>query len=285
MKAIKRGAMMALDECQFQFKGRRWNCSTINSPQLFARLPEFGLRESAFIYALSSAALTHSITQACSDGKIVGCSCDTSLKGFTQEGYKWEGCSDNVGYGQGISEKFLDPRIKNRTNILLINIHNNEAGRQLIERNMQKQCKCHGVSGSCELKTCWRSMPTFKQIGAKLKEKFDAATEIKVKRSQTRRKLIPRNQQFKKLTTTDLVYLNRSPDYCEPNTQLASFGTHGRVCNRTSRGIDGCNLLCCGRQYYTTIEHVKYKCNCTFVWCCTVNCQECNKIEQVTKCM
>jgi hypothetical protein len=132
MNAIKRGAMMALDECQAQFKSRRWNCSTLASPNLFAKLPEYGLRESAFIYALASAALTHSITQACSDGKISGCSCDASLKGLTQDGYRWSGCSDNVGYGMGITEKFLDPRIKNKTNILLINIHNNEAGRQVV---------------------------------------------------------------------------------------------------------------------------------------------------------
>lgn len=90
-----------------------------------------GLRESAFVYALASASIAHSITQACSDGRIAGCSCDASIKGRTPEGYRWAGCSDNIVYGMGVAEKFLDPRIRNRTNILLINIHNNEAGRQV----------------------------------------------------------------------------------------------------------------------------------------------------------
>ena len=35
---------------------------------------------------------------------------------------------------------------------------------QLLERNMKVECKCHGVSGSCELKTCWRSVASFRMV-------------------------------------------------------------------------------------------------------------------------
>ena len=35
---------------------------------------------------------------------------------------------------------------------------------QLLERNMKVECKCHGVSGSCELKTCWRSLASFRMV-------------------------------------------------------------------------------------------------------------------------
>jgi hypothetical protein len=90
-----------------------------------------GLREASYLYALSSAALTYTITQACSEGKINGCSCDKSDSGETQDGFKWAGCSDNVVYGMGVSEKFLDPRIRNRSNVLLINMHNSQAGREV----------------------------------------------------------------------------------------------------------------------------------------------------------
>lgn len=66
-----------------------------------------------------------------------------------------------------------------------MNLHNNEAGRKLILANMRIDCKCHGVSGSCELKTCWRATPSFKEIGAMLKEKFDSATEVQLEVPET----------------------------------------------------------------------------------------------------
>jgi len=43
---------------------------------------------------------------------------------------------------------------------------------------MKVQCKCHGVSGSCEVKTCWRSVPSFRELGVILKEKYNGATEV-----------------------------------------------------------------------------------------------------------
>lgn len=43
---------------------------------------------------------------------------------------------------------------------------------------MQIKCKCHGISGNCELKTCWRSAPDFRQVGKILKENFRAAVLV-----------------------------------------------------------------------------------------------------------
>lgn len=50
---------------------------------------------------------------------------------------------------------------------------------QAILHNMQVECKCHGVSGSCELRTCWKVMPPFRRVGIVLKERFDGATEVR----------------------------------------------------------------------------------------------------------
>lgn len=47
---------------------------------------------------------------------------------------------------------------------------------------MKLRQKCHGLSGSCELKTSWWSLPSFREVGNTLKEKYDQATEMKIQK-------------------------------------------------------------------------------------------------------
>ena len=116
-ETIKRAAKLTLDECSNQFKNRRWNCSTIRPPYIFGRLPETGIREASFLYALSSAALTYSITNACSEGRLTGCSCDETRRGLSAEGFRWSGCSDNIAYGMGVAEVNINFKIKKKFKI------------------------------------------------------------------------------------------------------------------------------------------------------------------------
>ena len=102
--------------------------------------------------------------------------------------------SDNLRYGIKFAKKFIDApdkRLLKKTGEIrnLMNLHNNEAGRrvslhclimftltnihQAIARLMLMKCRCHGVSGSCEFKTCWKSLPQFAEIGKYLKYKYD----------------------------------------------------------------------------------------------------------------
>ena len=142
---------------------------------------------------------------------------------------------------------------------------------------MRRVCKCHGVSGSCELKTCWRAMPSFREIGEKLKQKFDGATEVQQKRMGSRRILLPQNQQYKPHSDEDLVYLEASPDFCEFDPKTGSLGTQGRKCSKDSKAIDGCELMCCGRGAVAKKRKIVERCMCKFHWCCYVKCKECTR--------
>lgn len=97
-----------------------------------------GTKETAFIYAVTAAGLVHSVTRSCSAGNMTECSCDTKLQngGSASEGWHWGGCSDDIHYGMSFSRKFLDGPTKNITGkdgsgLLAMNLHNNEAGRQV----------------------------------------------------------------------------------------------------------------------------------------------------------
>ena len=81
----------------------------------------------------------------------------------------------------------------------------------------------------------------------------------------------------------EMVYLDVSPNYCDRDMSLGSLGTTDRYCNRTARGIDGCDLLCCGRGYNTHQINRKWQCRCKFQWCCHVQCEVCHEgLEQYT---
>lgn len=214
---------------------------------------------------------------------------------------------------------------------------------------MREECKCHGMSGSCSVKTCWMRLPNFRVIGDSLKDRFDGASRVQVSnslrnnnenqitRSNRRNKNIaqnsnnvretnsvhrvgqnhkkqnrwvelnsnlaqnliknyflhnrykfslkPYNPDHKPPTPKDLVYFEQSPGFCEKNLRLGILGTHGRQCNDTSIGVDGCDLMCCGRGYRTQEVTVVERCACTFHWCCEVKCKTCRTKKTIHTCL
>ena len=143
-------------------------------------------------------------------------------------------------------------------------------------------CKCHGVSGSCSLKTCWQQLPTFREVGDRLKQRYDGATETKFNKRGT--KLKKKNRRYNEPSAEDFIYLSPSPDYCEQNEDTGSLGTVGRECRRDSQGMDGCTLLCCGRGYNTFKRKLVERCHCKFYWCCFVRCKTCERVVDVQTC-
>lgn len=98
-----------------------------------------GTREAAYIHAITAAGVSYAITKGCSQGELQGCGCDQSKVGEAGT-FTWAGCSDNVMYGTAFSKRFTDARerLKNTNGRSLMNLHNNQAGREVSRRNQSR---------------------------------------------------------------------------------------------------------------------------------------------------
>lgn len=95
-----------------------------------------GTRESAFVYALSAAAISHTIARACTSGDLRLCSCGPIPGEIPEPGYRWGGCADNLHYGLLMGSKFSDAPMKMKKKSgsnanKLMHLHNSEVGRQV----------------------------------------------------------------------------------------------------------------------------------------------------------
>lgn len=87
-------------------------------------------RETAYIYAISSAGVMYSVTRACAQGSLVGCGCDDSVRKKDTHGkFEWGGCSENLQYGSKFAEEFVDVKEQDVNEVGLMNLWNNKAGR------------------------------------------------------------------------------------------------------------------------------------------------------------
>ncbi|XP_070559384.1 protein Wnt-5b-like isoform X2 [Ptychodera flava] len=289
MLPISNGARSGINECQHQFSQRRWNCSTANDKSVFARVMAIASREAAFTYAISAAGVMNAISRSCREGELDKCGCSKAVRPVNlDKDWLWGGCGDNVDYGYLFGKQFVDAKEeKNAAKGAKqkarreMNLHNNEAGRKVVQSMAGVACKCHGVSGSCSMKTCWLQLANFRDVGERLKEKYDGATEM---RHSRRGKLHVANEKYNEPTNYDLVYLEQSPDYCVRDDRTGSLGTQGRFCNKTSQGTDGCTIMCCGRGYNTYKQEVVERCHCKFHWCCYVKCKKCRKTIDINVC-
>ncbi|XP_066253858.1 protein Wnt-10b-like [Euwallacea similis] len=229
--------------------------------------------------------------------------------------WKWGGCSHNLKYGLRFSKMFLDSREKADDIHSKTNLHNNQVGRMMVKHNMDVRCKCHGVSGSCQLKTCWRATPDLKSVGRLLMEKYSSAIlidpnqnpslDLNLGRKNSRKfNTVNSNSPYRKVTiqpqakrkkskgnkrkkdlTFDLLYYERSPNFCDNITSLDIPGTTGRACNSTIKmGPNSCTSLCCGRGYNSVKRTKLERCHCEFVWCCEVKCDICSETKWINVC-
>lgn len=164
---------------------------------------------------------------------------------------------------------------------------------------MKQVCKCHGVSGSCTMKVCWKVMPEFRVIGDQLLKRYNQAMQLKDSEVRNRveklKTIINRrnrqvNSKYERNQKDELIFIDRSPNFCKSNIGFDLPSTTGRICNTVSlthknlthknyelNSKDSCENLCCGRGYYSVETVTEEECDCQFQWCCSVKCKICKK--------
>lgn len=292
LSIVKTGGHLGLEECQKQFKNEIWNC-TLDNKHVFKELPIFvkttlpyATKETAFIHAISAAAITQEISHQCKQGKIPGCTCAVIKKQRkASDDWQWGGCSDNVKFGERETKRFIDKLETGNDGRTAFNLHNNDVGRKVVRGNLRRECKCHGVTGSCSLKTCWKELGAFENVGSELKKIYHNAALVKFVDNKLQERI---NRQLRAVSVREkrLVYLDSSPDYCVQNHTVGSPGMLGRTCRGDEASAEKCKSLCdsCRLRHHTVEQYKQIKCRCKFVWCCSVKCDICTTKYSVTTC-
>ncbi|XP_053663392.1 protein Wnt-4 [Anopheles marshallii] len=267
-EAIKEARRLAVTHCEEQFRYDRWNCSieTRGKRNIFKKV----YRETAFVHALTAAAITHAVARACAEGKMTKCQCASERKPeATSLAWRWGGCSDNLKHGKRVARNFLELQPKNGDPVAEMLRHDSEVGISAITSAMTDRCKCHGVSGSCSMKTCWRRLGDFNTTAALLRTKYHLAIRKIPVNNKTSRRSAPRDFRPRETIYDQLYYFETSPTFCSV--------TRGRRCLHP----DNCATLCCGRGYTTKVIKTLEKCRCRFTngRCCQVVCDYCEKYE------
>ena len=88
----------------------------------------------AFIHAITTAAVAHSLANACRDGSLENCACEpTKTRGKSRDSkgeFDWTGCSNNIKFGLKFAKSFIDAK-ESRDARGLMNLHNNNLGRRV----------------------------------------------------------------------------------------------------------------------------------------------------------
>lgn len=103
---------------------------------------------------------------------------------------------------------------------------------QVAVGSLRTDCKCHGVSGSCSLRTCWKALADVMTVGAELQQRYDnQAVQVVVRRAANISVLVPVGPR-QMVTYDDFVYDTLSPDYCWPDKASGSYGTQHRSADK-----------------------------------------------------
>ncbi|KAM3962709.1 wnt oncogene analog 4 [Aphomia sociella] len=269
-KLLQLAKNQAIAACEEAFRYDRWNCSLVFNKKTKKNIFNKIYRETAFVHALIAASMTHIIAKGCASGDLTMCSCLGSFG--KNSSWKGGGCGDDFKQGKRITRNFLEFKQSGNDQIAEVLKHDVIVGIDSMGEQLREVCKCHGFSGSCTTKTCWKRLGPFNSAMGILKKHFHHAVKQKISNYTVKRAIAPKFRKKLKVDRKKLVYLHRTPNLC--------ISTKGREC----KDRNNCATLCCGRGYVTTKKSINFRCKCRMANCCVVECDTCTQEINVYTC-
>ncbi len=96
---------------------------------------------------------------------------------------------------------------------------------------MNRTCKCHGVSGSCSVRTCWHQLAAFSETAAVIKVKYQVAAQVSSEISENSSHLRSGNQRHP--SSSSVVYYQHHHDPVSSNQPATK--------NRAKKALKGSN--------------------------------------------
>jgi len=185
----------------------------------------------------------------------------------------------------------------------------------VVEQLVKRTCKCHGVSGSCSIKTCWNQLAAFSETAAVIKNKYDNAVQVNVEirenashlrtvssssKNQESNRILPQSRAKKatdQLDDATVAALARNTGSNSGGSSVVNAGDRvdrkeliyqqrspdfcvasplgPGTTDRQCLRGENCEILCCGRGYNVHRLTVSTPCKCKLILCCQVECQNC----------
>ncbi|XP_073823007.1 wnt inhibitor of Dorsal [Musca autumnalis] len=264
---------MAMENCQRSFKWERWNCPTSDFILRRASKPEELDRESAYVEAISTAALIYTISKNCSNGVTADCgSCSNNP--YTSQ------CSDNPQAAEKLLRRHIDTNFPSDFYGKIFT-HNYKAIANLMKKSLAKQCVCAvtapGGGGKCVKEICRHVLKPFEEIADDIRQMYDEGILLE-------NTIINSRILWNNIPLDALVFMRDSPNYCELEAVPNWDGMVGRLCATVSKDGDlleedqgRCRHLC-GECGYTVEERnvlTESRCNCKLTWNFQLQCDLC----------
>ncbi|XP_057300798.1 protein Wnt-4-like [Hydractinia symbiolongicarpus] len=301
MDSVSSGAADTISSCRTLFQEDSWNCYNILKAPHFDYNINNATKESAFVHALSAAALAYHVATDCASGKIANCRCPTRYQGGVTELPNVPGkvilhsraCPQVYEKGIHFARKFLSPGEKKlqkvakkspyRAGQLKIAEHNREVGYKVFRTEKYKyiKCGCRGNTGSCPIKTCYQSIDYFPVMAKEIRKRYDEASRVAIDKKTGA--LTPTNRIDEIVPEQELIYSDNSLKKC--STKKARTDMRYRRCSLDPNAKDYCKKMCCDGKHKPTEIVVAVQCSCKFVYCCRVDCQWCNHKKMVQICI